>query len=112
MNGIVIACLQPSEPLVEAINDLCEEVSFAVTRAHVFWHGVVLPRRLVFLSVPGMLDEPRAKERHNRHRNNIRTEERNDYCKCQRREKVLAHTCEKRYGEENDRSAHGCSQHC
>src|ERR1700741_4189462 len=110
MDRAVIALLQPAEPLVEAIDNLREDVLLPMPSAHVLRHRVVLLDGFMLVAVTGVLDKAGTEERYNRHRHEVGAKQRDDYREGERGKQILAHACEQRYGKEYDGSAAGCRQ--
>src|ERR1700758_1632977 len=110
MDRVVIALLQPAEPLVEAIDNLREDVLLAMPSAHVLRHRIVLWGGFMLVAVTSVFDEPRAEERYDRHRHEVGAKQCDDHREGERGKQVLAHACEQRHREEYDGSAAGCRQ--
>jgi hypothetical protein len=65
----------------------------------------------MLMVVLGVLDKTRAEERYDGHRDDVRAEERDNHCKRERREQVLADAREQDHGKEDNGCAEGSRQY-
>src|SRR6202789_2894889 len=77
-----------------------------------FRHWIIHLRGLMLVAVPRVLDEPRAEEWNNGHRDDVRTEECDDHCKRERGKQVLADACKQDDGKEDNSCTESSCQYC